>query len=334
MAAKSHVFGQQIVQDPVRFSDLHNSGLSRLFHNDGLYGLRDTAAAINYHSIGKADLLFFSLGLPQFEMRHADTVSMEQVLVFFRAFRDSHDFDFHFLSVEKHRKSPFKTNIAFAIENAHLLDGEAFWVDSLAAAGVCALGLAHWFHHACFEPPAGARPSPVMPLAAGSRLSAQGRAVMERAWQLGMLLDLSHFPDTAFWQAVELNVHGKPLIASHSNARACCDNARNLTDEQMRAIAATGGMIGFCLHSPLIDGSREASWEALVAHLEHIRSVVGPRHICLGTDWEGRISPPPPISRPEQLENLRQVLLERGWSPSDVKRLFYRNLNHFWKRAF
>ena len=81
-----------------------------------------------------------------------------------------------------------------------------------------------------------------------------------------MLLDVSHLNEAGFWDVSELTA--APFIASHSNARALCDTPRNLTDDQLRALAQTGGVVGLNFYPPFLGGA--GGFDALRAHLEHL----------------------------------------------------------------
>src|SRR5690606_20870976 len=86
---------------------------------------------------------------------------------------------------------------------------------------------------------------------------------------------------------------GVPTIATHSNARALADHPRNLTDEQLRAIASTGGIVGVNFHSRFLVSGRPATLADVVKHVMHLVRVAGVEHVAIGSDFEGDINPPP-----------------------------------------
>jgi membrane dipeptidase len=116
----------------------------------------------------------------------------------------------------------------------------------------------------------------------GSRLPRAGVAVFGEMERLGILLDLSHLGAAGVDHALELAT--RPLIASHSAARAVRDHHRNLTDDQLRGIAATGGVIGVNLLACFID-SDNPTIDRVVDHYEHIVDVVGIEHVGVGSDF-------------------------------------------------
>ena len=113
-----------------------------------------------------------------------------------------------------------------------------------------------------------------------------GIQVIEEAEKLGMLLDVSHLNDEGFWDVME--VAQKPLVASHSNCRALVPSMRNLTDQQIEAIAQKGGVIGMnALNAFVAETSadnRRVTAADLVQHVDHIVRLVGVQHVGLGFD--------------------------------------------------
>lgn len=128
------------------------------------------------------------------------------------------------------------------------------------------------------------------PLATGVRgtpergLTDTGRRAVKRIQDLGMLLDVSHLNDRSFWDL--LDVASGPVIASHSNCRALCRNRRNLTDEQLRELARTGGVVGLNSFNEFVsDVESEQTIENLARHMVHMVEVMGIDHVGFGFDF-------------------------------------------------
>ena len=108
-----------------------------------------------------------------------------------------------------------------------------------------------------------------------------GRDVVRELGRLGLVIDVSHLAAPGFWDVIEL-AEG-PIVASHSNADAVHAHVRNITDDQARALAATGGVVGLCCF-PLFIG-KPATLDRLLDHAEHLAALVGPAHLAVGPDY-------------------------------------------------
>lgn len=117
-------------------------------------------------------------------------------------------------------------------------------------------------------------------------LSEFGKRVVERMNRVGMMVDLSHASEKSFWDALECS--SKPIICSHSSSRALCDHTRNLTDEQMRALAESGGVAQVCMYGGFLNKKEEdATVNDAVRHIIHMIDVMGVDHVGIGSDFDG-----------------------------------------------
>ena len=115
-------------------------------------------------------------------------------------------------------------------------------------------------------------------------LTELGREAVRRMQRLNILPDVSHTSDRSFWDIMDL-AEG-PVIASHSNCRALCDVRRNLTDEQLRAIRDTGGVVGVNVsHDFVHKEPRQQTAAMLARHAAHMAEVMGPEHVACGFDF-------------------------------------------------
>ena len=123
----------------------------------------------------------------------------------------------------------------------------------------------------------------------GDGLTADGRALMRACNARGIAIDLSHLNEKGFWDVAEIS--DAPLIASHSNAHAICPHARNLTDDQLRAIRDSGGIAGLnfatCFLRPDGRDTTDTSLDIMLAHLDHMIEIMGPEHVGIGSDFDG-----------------------------------------------
>lgn len=117
---------------------------------------------------------------------------------------------------------------------------------------------------------------------ANAGLSGAGRAVIAEMNRLGLVLDLSHCGDRTTLEAIDESAH--PVIVTHSNARALHPSPRNKTDDQIRAIAGRGGVIGLSLWSPMLRFDRRPTLDDFARHVDHVAGLVGIEHCAIGTD--------------------------------------------------
>lgn len=173
-------------------------------------------------------------------------------------------------------------------------------------------------------------------------LTAFGREVIAEMERVGMVVCLSH---TGYRSAMDaMAVATKPVIFSHSSVRAVHAHPRNITDEMMRACAATGGVVGINGIGIFL-GHNDASTERFVRHLDHAVQTIGPEHVALGLDYvfdqqelddyvtSMRHTFPPGFGydagihmvAPEQLESIVDVLLRRGYTDEDIRLILGEN---------
>lgn len=152
-------------------------------------------------------------------------------------------------------------------------------------------------------------------------LSELGKAFVREMQRLGMLVDVSHLSDPGFWDVME--IAERPIMASHSNARAICPHPRNLTDEQFTAIIENQGVVGLNLCREFVGGREDI--DALIGHLEHFLSLGGEKTVALGGDLDG-CEPVEGISDVTGWVRLYERLLQKNYAESVLQDLFFNNL--------
>lgn len=147
-----------------------------------------------------------------------------------------------------------------------------------------------------------------------------GEQVIKEMNRCGIMVDLSHAGEKSFYDA--LSISSKPIVCSHSNCKALCDVPRNLTDDQLRALAKHGGVAHITLyHGFLRNDSQEATVMDAIAHLEHAISVMGIEHVGLGTDFDGD-GGIRGLADSSELINFTLHLLRRKYSECDIARIW------------
>lgn len=198
--------------------------------------------------------------------------------------------------LEAHRQK--KCAALLSLEGGEALEGEISALHIYHRLGVRALTLT-WNHRNALADGAGEN-------ATGGGLTKFGKEVVREMERLGMLVDVSHLSDAGFWDVEKLAK--KPFIASHSNARAICAVQRNLTDEQLRAIAAKGGVVGLNFYPNFLIKGEKAGIEDILRHTQHMLDIMGEEHIGFGSDWDG-------------IDNTPQDLLHLGEMPQLLARM-------------
>jgi membrane dipeptidase len=192
----------------------------------------------------------------------------------------------------------------------------------------------------------------------GDGLTAEGFKLVELCQALGVMVDVSHASDRAFEQICELA--RRPFVASHSNCRALCPAPRNLTDDQIRALAGRGGVMGINLAPDFLAPEYLAAWDAIMApvrgadaatrqklreaagpqlrgivlpgiewiarHVRHAIDIGGEDCIGLGGDLDGISFMPAGITGAESYPLIPEALVAAGLSPAQVEKVCWRNM--------
>ena len=153
-------------------------------------------------------------------------------------------------------------------------------------------------------------------------LSPFGREVIREMNRVGMMVDLSHAAESSFWDALEASQ--TPIVCSHSSCRALCDHPRNLTDEQMRALAEKGGVMQVTLYNGFLRTDGQATVMDAIAHINHAVELMGIEHVGIGTDFDGD-GGVPGVASASELLNLTRLLRREGYTDDQLRLLWGEN---------
>ncbi len=157
------------------------------------------------------------------------------------------------------------------------------------------------------------------PAGRDSGVTPAGREVVQRCNAAGILVDLAHTGKKTFWGALEAHAADVPPIVSHTGVEGVRPHWRNLDDDQVRAIADRGGVVGVMYQSSFLAPVRwTCRRSAILDHLEHIHRVAGDGVAAIGTDYDGFIVPPADLPDPCAHPRLVQDMLDRGWSTDRI----------------
>ena len=160
-------------------------------------------------------------------------------------------------------------------------------------------------------------------------LTPQGKDIVREMNRLGMIVDISHTADKTFYDALEAS--RAPIVASHSSCRAITNVPRNMTDDMIKALAQKGGVIQINIYCQFVsqksaDAPKDAPVRAtladVVAHIDHVRQIAGIDAVGIGTDFDGITCAPEGLDDVSKFPNLTRALLEKGYSPRDIKKIY------------
>ncbi|GAA4113643.1 dipeptidase [Aminobacter aganoensis] len=242
-------------------------------------------------------------------------------------------------------KAQGKLGITFDLEGMNALDGRIEMVEFYHHLGVRQMLFAYNRNNlaggGCHDDDSG--------------LTAFGRQVIDEMNRLGMFVDVTHCGHRTTMDVMEYS--DRPVIFSHSNPKALCSHGRNITDDQIRACAKTGGIVGIVGLSKFL-GDDKASSDSLADHVEYLLDVAGPAHVGIGLDYafpvdmagiqeilaanpqfwplsEGYGTTPTVYAEPAQLAEMTEILLRRGHSDGTVRGVlgdnFLRLARQVWK---
>lgn len=215
-----------------------------------------------------------------------------------------------------------KDNIMSAIltlEDGRVLEGDMEDVKKLYDLGFRAIGLTWNFENAIGFPN-----SPDKDIMQKG-LKPFGKELIPYLNNLGVLVDVSHLSDGGFWDVLELT--NKPVIASHSNARALTNHPRNLTDDMIKALASQGGCTGINF-APIFMSERNDSLTKIsdiIAHMQYIKNVGGIDVLAMGTDFDG-VTGELEINRSEKMPLLFDAMKKAGFSGDDIEKVMKKNV--------
>ena len=161
-------------------------------------------------------------------------------------------------------------------------------------------------------------------------LSTFGREVVHEMNRLGLMIDLSHAAESTFWDV--LKESELPIVCSHSSCRALCDHPRNLTDEQMRALAEKEGVMQVTFYNGFLVKDGQATLADAVRHINHAVDVMGIEHVGIGSDFDGD-GGVPGVANASELTNLTRALLREGYTEEQLRLLWGGNFLRVMKRV-
>ena len=167
----------------------------------------------------------------------------------------------------------------------------------------------------------------------GGGLTVFGRQVVAEMNRLGMLVDVSHIAPAGFWDVIETST--KPIIATHSNAKALCPHPRNLDDKQILAINENDGLIGITFAGQFLENDyNNACIDSVYRHIDHMLNLMGnDDHIGFGSDFDGISHPPYNIKGVQDYKPLIEYLSSKGYSDETLAKITHKNVLSLLKKV-
>lgn len=200
------------------------------------------------------------------------------------------------------RGKPLTTGALLSIEGLHPLEGQLANLDKLYAAGFRMAGLTHFFDNDLAGSMHGLKKGGLTPF---------GRQVVTAMEAKGMIVDIAHCSNACV--ADILKMARRPVVSSHGGVQATCKVNRNLSDAQIRGVAATGGLIGIGYWDAAICDTSPAS---IAKAMKHVRDLVGIQHVALGSDYDGATTVRFDTSK---LAQVTQALIDAGFSDAEIR---------------
>lgn len=156
----------------------------------------------------------------------------------------------------------------------------------------------------------------------GEGLTKEGRKLVNRAFELGILVDVSHISDHGFYDIAEIaKSYNLPFAATHSNSRKLCHHMRNLDNDMLRLLADSGGFTGINMYSCFLNDECSADINDVVKHIEYICGITGPSHVGFGSDFDGIDRNRSALEGPWNMSDVLEKLLSMNYKEDDVKKI-------------
>jgi microsomal dipeptidase-like Zn-dependent dipeptidase len=201
-------------------------------------------------------------------------------------------------------KEPHIVGALLGAEGAHALGTSLAHLDQLDGAGLRMISMTHFFDNAFGGSASGVDKGGLTPL---------GRTLAAEMEKRGMLIDVSHCSPKVVDDLLKLAT--KPVIASHTGVRGTCNNNRNLTDDQLRGIAKTGGVVGIGYWDTAVCGTEPND---IARAVKYVRDLVGIEHVAFGSDFDGAVDVPFDTAR---LAELTDALLANGLTEDEIRKV-------------
>ena len=218
--------------------------------------------------------------------------------------------------LERQSKNPEQTAGILGLEGAHALEGKLANLEELYDVGYRVIGLAHFFDNELAGSQHGLSEQGLTPL---------GKEAVRKMDELKLVIDVAHASEATIDDV--LAITSRSVMASHTGVQGTCDSSRNLSDEQIRKIANSGGLIGIGFWPRATCGN---SPQEIVQAIDYVAKLVGVEHVSLGSDFDGAVGVPFDVA---DMIQVTHELLETGFTTEDVKKIMGENVIHLFQNT-
>ncbi|MCP4871194.1 MAG: peptidase [Proteobacteria bacterium] len=204
------------------------------------------------------------------------------------------------------------------LEGAHGLGGHVEPLPELRAKGLRYVGLSHFSKNLACTPALGWRSNNVDPL------TDHGRDLIDGLCHERILVDLAHINKPGFLEAATRAT--RPVIVSHTGVRGAHDVWRNIDDDQLRAVADTGGVVCIIFAPVFLSAGLRGTCDGVVKHIQHVINTVGEDHVGIGTDLDGFVVPPKDFPDISHMPRLTHLMLEAGMKEQTIRKALGANM--------
>jgi len=210
--------------------------------------------------------------------------------------------------------------VLLSIQGGHALEAAPKGAASVPDRLLTRVTLVHMMHSVY-----GGSSLPLNPFRRRQGLTSRGRELVEQLDQQRIFVDLAHIHRNAFWDVVKVHDPSRPLILTHTGVCGVNPHWRNVDDEQLRAVADSGGVAGIIFHAHYLRKKGSVGAALVVDHIEHVVKTVGEDYAAIGSDFDGAISPHPRLRSADRYPVLVEEMLRRGWSEDRIQKVLGAN---------
>ena len=307
------------------FVDFHCDTLYRLVDKGTDFFERTEEGHVDFPRMkeGKVHLQVFAVFVdPKFMRKNAATMALKLIDKMHEIIDKSSEIELVLRGEDIDRiKSEGKIGALLSIEGGEALEGEIALLRIFYKLGVRAITLTWSLRNDLGD---GVEGVP------DAGLTSFGKQVVKEMNRLGMIVDVSHLNEKGFWDVIEISE--KPVIASHSNAKALCSHRRNLTDEQIKAIAQKGGVIGINFAPQFLKDDKRATIEDVLNHIDYMVDLVGEDYVGFGSDFDGISSTPEGLEDISKFPKIVEGLIKRGYTQEQIDKITHKNFENLIKK--